>query len=71
MAGKNSFTTLKKAVANSIEKEESGISAMQEMYDMYKEANIKFLRFNSEEPSRNKPTFSRLHLNPQIYAHLF
>ena len=53
---------LQRAVANSIEMEEDGISAMQEKYDMYKEGNIKFLLFNpDEEASRNKPTFSRLH----------
>ena len=52
--------------------EEDGISSMQEKYDMYKEGNIKFLRFNpDEETSWNEATFSRLHLNPQIFALLF
>ena len=36
---------------------------------MYKEGNIKFLRFNpDEETAWNEATFSRLHLNPQIFA---
>ena len=36
---------------------------------MYKEGHIKFLRFNPDkETSRNKQTFSRLHLNPQLYT---
>ena len=41
---------------------------------MYKKGYLKFLRFNpDEETSWNEPgpTFSRLPLNPQIYAHLF
>ena len=62
---------LQKAVANSIEMEEYGLTAMQEKYTMYKEGNIEFLRFNpDEETSKNKPTFSRLPSNPQIYARL-
>ena len=57
---------LEKAVADSIEMEEEGLSAMQEKYDMYKEGNIKFLRFNpDEETSQKNSTLSRLHLNPQ------
>ena len=52
--------------------EESGISSMQEKYDMYKEGNVKFLRFNpDEETSWNETTFSRLHLNSQMFARLF
>ena len=69
---KERLYNLQNAFANSIEMEEDGISSMQEKYNMYKEGNIKFLRFNpDEEASRNKPTFSRLHLNPQIFARLF
>ena len=61
-----------KAIANSIEVEEEGLSTMQEKYDMYKEGNVKFLRFNpDEETSWNETTFSRLHLNSQIFALLF
>merc|ERR1712080_766579 len=45
---------LQKAVANSIEMEEDGISAMQDEYDMYKEGNIKFLRFNPDEDNLQK-----------------
>ena len=63
---------LQNAVANSIEIEEDGISSMQEKYDMYKEGNIKFLRFNpTGKTSWNEATFSRLHLHPQIFARLF
>ena len=58
---------LQTAVANSIETEEEGISAMQKKYDMYKEANIKFLRFNpDEETTQKNSNFSRLHLNSQL-----
>ena len=53
---------LQKAIANSIELEEDGLSAMQDKYHIYKESNIKFLRFNPEEGTLgNKPTFSRFH----------
>ena len=49
--------------------EEDGLSTIQKKYDMYKEANIRFLRFNPEEKtSCNKLTFSRSHLNPQVFA---
>ena len=42
---------------------------MQEKYNMYKEGNIKFLRFNpDEETSQKNSTFSRFHLNPQVFA---
>ena len=58
---------LKKAVANSIEMEEDGLSSMQEKYEMYKKGYLKFLRFNPDEKTS---TFGRLHLNPQIYAFL-
>ena len=52
--------------------EEDMIFSMQEKYNMYKKGYLKFLRFNpDEDTSSNKPTFSRLHLNPQIYKHLF
>ena len=38
---------------------------MQEKYDMYKEGNIKFLRFNPDEKtSRKKRTFSRFKFKP-------
>ena len=60
---------LQNVVANSIEMEEDRISSMQEKYNMYKEGNIKFLRFNpDEETSQKNSTFSRLHLNTQIFA---
>ena len=60
---------LEKAVANSIEMKEDGLTAMQDKYNMYKEGNIKFLRFNPDEKtSRKKRTFSRLHLNPKVFA---
>ena len=60
---------LQNVVANSIEMEEDGISSMQENYNVYKEGNIKFLRFNpDEETSWNEATFSRLDLNLQIFA---
>ena len=63
---------LKKAVANSIEMEQEGLSSMQEKYDMYKKGYLKFLRFDPDEKtSRNEPTFGRLHLNPQRYASSF
>ena len=41
---------------------------MQEKYIMYKEGNIKFLRFNPDEetPQKNS-TFSRLRSNPHIF----
>ena len=58
---------LEKMIANSIEKEEDGISLMQEKYDIYKKGYLEFLRFNPDkESSQNKPNFSRLQLNPQI-----
>ena len=63
---------LQRAVANSIELEEDGFSSMQEKYDMYKKGYLKFLRFDpEEETSQNKPTFSRVPLNPQLYSHVF
>ena len=47
--------------------EEDGLAVMQDKYIMYKEGNIKFLRFNPDEKtSRNKGTFSRLQWNPQF-----
>ena len=62
---------IEKAVADSIEMEEDGLSVMQDKYIMYKEGNIKFLRFNpDEETSQKNSTFSRLHLNPQLFAFL-
>ena len=63
---------LEKMIANSMEKEEDWISPMQEKYDMYKKGYLKFLRFDpEEETSQNKPTFSRVPLNPQVNTHLF
>ena len=69
---KERLYNLKKAVADSIEMEEDELSAMQDKYDMYKEGNIKFLRFNpDEETSQKNSTFSRLHLNPHVYLHFY
>ena len=63
-ARKDRLHRLEKAITNSIEMKEDGLSSMQEKYDMYKEGNIKFLRFNpDEETPQNKITFSRLLLN--------
>ena len=70
-ARKDRLYRLQKAIANSIEMEEDGLSTMQKKYDMYKEGNIKFLRFNPDEKiSWKRRIFSRLHFNPQLFAFL-
>ena len=47
------------------------IFSMQEKYNMYKEGNIKFLRFSPDEKaSWNETTFSRLNLNRK-YLHVY
>ena len=61
--------------------DDEGLYSMQEKYNTYKEANIKFLRFNpdeetsltettDEEISWNGPIFSRFYLNPQEFSFL-
>ena len=68
---KERFYHLEKAVANSIEMEEDGISALQETYSKYKEGNIKFLRFNPEEKTsqKKKQTLCRF-ISTNDYKHI-